>query len=89
MTTKEINYNELARSTDGFNCAQVKAVCVEAGMCALRRGASFLNHEDYVDGIAAVEAKKKEKLDYFAWFIMYIKQCLEIFIVKYCNDRPR
>jgi len=44
----------------------MKAVCVEAGMCALRRGASFLNHEDYVDGIAAVDAKKKEKLEYFA-----------------------
>jgi len=51
----------------------MKAVCVEAGMCALRRGASFLNHEDYVDGIAAVDAKKKEKLEYFAW----IKVCLK------------
>lgn len=66
MNTKDINYNELARSTEGMNCAQVKAVCVEAGMCALRRNATFLNHEDYVDGIAAVEAKKKEKLEYFA-----------------------
>ncbi|KAL4508376.1 hypothetical protein ABPG72_003680 [Tetrahymena utriculariae] len=63
---KDINFSELARCTEGFNCAQMKAVCVEAGMCALRRSASFVTHEDFVDGIAAVEAKKKEKLEYFA-----------------------
>ncbi|EGR28273.1 26S proteasome protein, macropain, putative [Ichthyophthirius multifiliis] len=41
MKTKDIIFSELARSTEGFNCAQVKAVCVEAGMCALRRGQHF------------------------------------------------
>ena len=29
---------EIARSSPDFNGAQVKAICVEAGMCALRRG---------------------------------------------------
>ncbi len=46
----EVNFDELARCTDDFNGAQLKAVCVEAGMIALRRGASELNHEDYMDG---------------------------------------
>jgi len=41
-------------------------VCVEAGMRALRRGGTFLIHEDFVDGIMAVQAKKKSKLNYFA-----------------------
>ena len=27
----DVNYDELARSTDDFNGAQCKAVCVEAG----------------------------------------------------------
>ena len=27
----DVNYEELARSTDDFNGAQCKAVCVEAG----------------------------------------------------------
>lgn len=50
----DVNYEELARSTPDFNGAQVKAVCVEAGMCALRRSATQMRHEDYVEGIAAV-----------------------------------
>lgn len=28
--SKEVNYEELARCTDDFNGAQLKAVCVEA-----------------------------------------------------------
>ncbi len=46
----DTNYDELARCTDSFNGAQLKAVCVEAGMIALRRGASELIHEDYMEG---------------------------------------
>eukprot|EP01053_Blabericola_migrator_P011433 Blabericola_migrator_1__11432@NODE_679_length_6909_cov_149_679480_g493_i0_p2_GENE_NODE_679_length_6909_cov_149_679480_g493_i0NODE_679_length_6909_cov_149_679480_g493_i0_p2_ORF_typecomplete_len425_score95_28AAA/PF00004_29/5_1e02AAA/PF00004_29/4_1e40Prot_ATP_ID_OB/PF16450_5/1_9e23AAA_lid_3/PF17862_1/1_7e12RuvB_N/PF05496_12/7_7e11AAA_5/PF07728_14/8e07AAA_2/PF07724_14/1_7e06AAA_22/PF13401_6/2_1e05AAA_3/PF07726_11/1_6e05DUF815/PF05673_13/1_5e05AAA_16/PF13191_6/0_00022Sigma54_activ_2/PF14532_6/0_0012I len=61
-----VNFKELARATDEFNGAQLKAVCVEAGMCALRRDATVLVHEDFVDGIAAVQAKKKSSLNYFA-----------------------
>merc|ERR1719473_324127 len=40
-----VNYEELARCTDDFNGAQLKAVCVEAGMLALRRGGTELKHE--------------------------------------------
>lgn len=47
-----VNFEELARSTDEFNGAQLKAVCVEAGMIALREGATKLNHEHYLSGIA-------------------------------------
>ncbi|KAK1388455.1 AAA domain-containing protein [Heracleum sosnowskyi] len=35
----DVNFEELSRSTDDFNGAQLKAVCVEAGMLALRRDA--------------------------------------------------
>lgn len=62
---KETNFDELARSTDDFNGAQIKATCVEAGMVALRRGATELFHEDFVEGIAVVQAKKKSPLNYF------------------------
>ena len=47
-----VNFEEVARSTDEFNGAQLKAVCVEAGMIALREGASQLNHEHFHQGIA-------------------------------------
>lgn len=36
----DVNFEELARSTVDFNGAQCKAVCVEAGMSALRRTAT-------------------------------------------------
>ena len=50
--SSDVNYEELARSTDEFNGAQLKAVCVEAGMIALREGAAKLNHEHFLGGIA-------------------------------------
>lgn len=61
-----VNFDELARSTDDFNGAQCKAVCVEAGMIALRRNATELTHEDYQDAILEVQAKKKANLVYYA-----------------------
>ena len=54
-----VNWAELARSTDEFGGAQLKAVCVEAGMIALRMGKNKISHEHYVDAIAEVQAKKK------------------------------
>ena len=66
VVDKDVNFDELAQMTPDFNGAQLKAVCVEAGMIALRRDAKCLVHEDYIDGIAEVQAKKKKDLDYFA-----------------------
>jgi len=60
----DVNYEELARSTDDFNGAQLKAVCVEAGMIALRRNGTELGHNDFVEGIGEVQAKKKKNLGY-------------------------
>ncbi|KIV97646.1 26S protease regulatory subunit 6A [Exophiala mesophila] len=61
-----INWNELARSTDEFGGAMLKAVCVEAGMIALRKGFSKITHEHYVDAIAEVQAKKKDTVNFYA-----------------------
>eukprot|EP00894_Picocystis_sp_ML_P000658 jgi/Pico_ML_1/51175/g2254.t1 len=62
----DVNFEELARSTDDFNAAQLKAVCVEAGMLALRRDGTEVCHEDFVEGIVQVQAKKKASLNYYA-----------------------
>ncbi|XP_066375989.1 26S proteasome regulatory subunit 6A homolog [Miscanthus floridulus] len=62
----DVNFEELARSTDDFNGAQLKAVCVEAGMLALRRDATEVTHEDFNEGIVQVQAKKKSSLNYYA-----------------------
>ena len=63
---ENVNLREIARSTEDFNGAMLKAVCVEAGMIALRRGATLIKHEDYVEGIQEVQMKKKQALNYYA-----------------------
>ena len=71
-----VNWGELARSTDEFGGAMLKAVCVEAGMIALRMGKNQISHEHYVDAIAEVQAKKKDVrifgvLLFFCFFVFY------------------
>jgi len=62
----DVVFEELARSCEDFNGAQLKAVCVEAGMLALREEHSAIGHEDFIEAITVVAAKKKGSLDYFA-----------------------
>uniref|UniRef100_A0A7S0BG03 AAA+ ATPase domain-containing protein n=1 Tax=Rhodosorus marinus TaxID=101924 RepID=A0A7S0BG03_9RHOD len=62
----DVNFEELARSTEDFNGAMLKAVCVEAGMLALRGERSEIIHEDFVEGLMQVQAKKKASLNYYA-----------------------
>jgi 26S proteasome regulatory subunit T5 len=61
-----VNFEEIARSTEDFNGAMLKAVCVEAGMLALRNERTSLTHEDYNEGVAVVQSKKKTALQYYA-----------------------
>jgi len=62
----DVNFQELSRITNDFNGAQLKAVCVEAGMIALRREATEITHEDFTEGVGEVQAKKKVNLQYYA-----------------------
>jgi 26S proteasome regulatory subunit T5 len=62
----DVNFEELARCTEDFNGAQLKAVAVESGMIALRRDAPIIKHEDFMEAINVVAAKKKGSLDYYA-----------------------
>jgi len=62
----KVNYEELARSTDEFNGAQLKAVAVEAGMIALREGATIIGHEHFLSGIMEVQSRKKNDHFYYA-----------------------
>lgn len=63
---KDVVFEELARNCEDFNGAQLKAVCVEAGMLALRNEHSEISHEDFVEATSVVAARKKGSLDYFA-----------------------
>ncbi|KAK8838167.1 hypothetical protein M9Y10_035583 [Tritrichomonas musculus] len=61
-----VNFREVARSTEDFNGAMLKAVCVEAGMSALRKNEQTIHHDDFIEGIAQVQAKKTKILNYFS-----------------------
>ncbi|KAJ6241769.1 26s proteasome regulatory subunit 6a [Anaeramoeba flamelloides] len=67
MTVSEsVNFDELSRCTRDFNGAMLKSVCVEAGMNALNRDAMEIEHEDFMQGIDNVKAKKTKSLIYYA-----------------------
>lgn len=60
-----VNFDELARSTEGFNGAQCKAVCVEAGMVAARKCKAEIGQAEFIEGISEVIARKKSNISYF------------------------
>lgn len=66
----DVNFEELSRCCDEFNGAQCKAVCVEAGMIALRRGAVEIFHEDFMEGLPTFykqESKKSKQKRRIPW----------------------
>lgn len=63
---KDVNFQEIAAQCQQFNSAQLKAVTVEAGMLALRNDRSEIVHEDFVEGVMVVQAKKKGSLHYYS-----------------------
>lgn len=82
----DVNFEELARSCDEFNGAQCKAVCVEAGMYALRRGATEIQHEDFMEGTFQVYSRDprspgKEK-DFVAVLCLKYKRMKNKFLVN-------
>ena len=44
----------------------IKLILLFQGMIALRRNGTELIHEDYMDAILEVQAKKKANLNYYA-----------------------
>ncbi len=61
-----LNFDSLIKMTEDFNGADIRNVCTEAGMIALRAERDFVNQEDFIKSIRKmIEAKKLEsKLDY-------------------------
>mmetsp|Transcript_13172 Transcript_13172/g.23394 ORF Transcript_13172/g.23394 Transcript_13172/m.23394 type:complete len:442 (+) Transcript_13172:70-1395(+) len=56
---EDVNFEEIGRSTDGFNGAQMKAIAVEAGMLAMREDSKVIKHRHFQDAVDVVQAKKK------------------------------
>ncbi|KAI9337790.1 P-loop containing nucleoside triphosphate hydrolase protein [Obelidium mucronatum] len=63
--TGEIDYDAVVKLSDGFNCADLRNVCTEAGMFAIRDSRDYCVNDDFMKAVRKVgEAKKLEtKLD--------------------------
>ncbi|KAI8841289.1 ATP-dependent 26S proteasome regulatory subunit [Chytridium lagenaria] len=61
----DIDYDAMVKLSDGFNCADLRNVCTEAGMFAIREERDYCLQDDFMKAVRKVaEAKKLEtKLD--------------------------
>ena len=62
----EIDYDAIVRLSDGFNGADLRNICTEAGMFAIRAERDFVIQEDFMKAVRKLaDVKKLEgKLDY-------------------------
>merc|ERR1711988_919796 len=62
----EIDYESIVKLADSFNAADLRNVCTEAGMFAIRAEREFVIHEDFMKAVRKIAENKKleTKLDY-------------------------
>ena len=62
----DIDYESVVKLTDGFNCADIRNICTEAGLFAIRADRDYVLEEDFMKAARKLgDAKKLEtKLDY-------------------------
>jgi|Transcript_31921 26S proteasome regulatory subunit T5 len=65
QVSKDLKLCDLARITENFNGAQLKAVCIEAGMTAIRSCRKIIFHDDFIEALSAVQLKTNNNTDYF------------------------
>jgi len=59
---ENINFKKLVESTEGATGADIKAICTEAGMFAIRKDAEIILQEDFLEAVNKVMNKSKDKL---------------------------
>mmetsp|Transcript_14023 Transcript_14023/g.27864 ORF Transcript_14023/g.27864 Transcript_14023/m.27864 type:complete len:131 (+) Transcript_14023:794-1186(+) len=60
----QIYLREIAQLAENFNGAQLKAICTEAGMNAIRNGRKLISQEDFLEAFSQVKMKKKTQNQY-------------------------
>jgi 26S proteasome regulatory subunit T4 len=59
LTHGEIDFDSVVKLSDGFNGADLRNVCTEAGMFAIRAGRGFVLNEDFSKAVRKVAESKK------------------------------
>ena len=62
----EIDYESIVKLADGFNGADLRNICTEAGMMAIRDEREYVINEDFMKAVRKMMDQKKleSKLDY-------------------------
>ena len=60
MNLKHVDLKKVAEMTEGCVGADLKAICTEAGMFAIRDGREYVTMDDFLTAIEKVWAKKKD-----------------------------
>ena len=62
----EIDYDAIAKVAEDFNGADLRNICTEAGMFAIRVERDYVLHEDFMKAARKIKENKKleSKLDY-------------------------
>jgi proteasome regulatory subunit len=60
MNTKGVRVKAIARATDGFSGAELKATCVEAGMIAIRSSRDTVVQSDVTKAVERINKKKSQ-----------------------------
>ncbi len=58
---KDVDIKELVKLTDGSTGADIKAICTEAGMFAIKKDAEIITQADFIKALNKVLKKYKEK----------------------------
>ncbi len=57
-----LDYKKLVNQTEGATGADIKAICTEAGMFAIRKDADSITNKDFIDAVYKVMNKVKDQL---------------------------
>lgn len=55
----DIDYEAVVKLSDGFNGADLRNICTEAGLYAIRDERSYVIHEDFMKGVRKLADKKR------------------------------
>lgn len=65
MNLQKVRLKELVATMDGFSGAEIKAVCTEAGYCAIREERESVTHDDFIKAIDEVKIEEEEDMKGF------------------------
>ncbi|AEA38767.1 26S protease regulatory SU 6A (nucleomorph) [Cryptomonas paramecium] len=60
-----LDLDEIAFVSNGFNGSQLKAICIEAGMNAVRHGRKIIIQEDFIEALNYINIKRKNSMNYY------------------------